>query len=169
MQGVAAKNDASYDLPRTRHVTTACSWQGAAMGLYRAGTTCRLHPYTGEPAAALQLMRGVRLHTTLPVIVRAWRGYASLATSDAYSRHLLETVRPKLEALRGFRGLYLLSRRLPSEVEYEVLTIWDSMEAIRAFAGEHLERAVVEPEAAAVLTRFDHEVRHYEVIAGPND
>jgi len=41
--------------------------------------------------------------------------------------------------------------------------------SIRAFAGEHVERAVVEPEAAAVLTRFDQEVRHYEVMAGPND
>ena len=101
------------------------------------------------------------------MIVRAWRGYASLARSDAYSRHLLGTVRPKLERLPGFRGLYLLSRRLPTEVEYEVLTIWDSMDAIRAFAGDDLARAVVEPEAAAVLTRFDQEVRHYEVVAGP--
>ena len=103
------------------------------------------------------------------MIVRAWRGYASLAASDAYSRHLLGTVRPKLERLTGFRGLYLLSRRLPSEVEYEVLTLWDSMDAIRAFAGDRVERAVVEPEAAAVLTRFDQEVRHYEVVAGPKD
>ena len=89
--------------------------------------------------------------------------------ADAYSRHLLGTVRQKLERLPGFRGLYLLSRRLPNEVEYEVLTMWESMDAIRAFAGEHVERAVVEPEAAAVLIRFDQEVRHYEVMAGPND
>ena len=103
------------------------------------------------------------------MIIRAWRGYASLAKADAYSRHLLGAVRPKLGRLPGFRGLYLLSRRLPTEVEYEVLTIWASMDAIRAFAGEHVERAVVEPEAAAVLTRFDQEVRHYEVLAGPKD
>ena len=103
------------------------------------------------------------------MIVRAWRGYAPPTAADAYSRHLLATVRPNLERLPGFRGLYLLSRRLPNEVEYEVLTMWESMDAIRAFAGEHVERAVVEPEAAAVLTRFDQEVRHYEVMAGPND
>ena len=103
------------------------------------------------------------------MIVRAWRGYAPLARADAYSRHLLGTVRPKLERLPGFRALYLLSRRLPTEVEYQVLTMWDSMDAIKAFAGEHVERAVVEPEAAAVLTRFDQEVRHYEVVAAPKD
>src|SRR5256885_13965185 len=101
------------------------------------------------------------------MIVRACRGYAPPMAADAYSRHLLGTVRPNLERLPGFRGLYLLSRRLPNEVEYEVLTMWESMDAIRAFAGEHVERAVVEPEAAAVLTRFDQEVRHYEVMAGP--
>ncbi len=66
------------------------------------------------------------------MIIRAWRGYASLAKADGYSRHLLDAVRPKLGRLPGFRGLYLLSRRLPTEVEYEVLTIWDSMDAIRA-------------------------------------
>jgi hypothetical protein len=43
------------------------------------------------------------------------------------------------------------------------------MDAIRAFAGDDLARAVVEPEAAAVLTRFDQEVRHYEVVAGPKE
>ena len=49
------------------------------------------------------------------MIIRAWRGYASLAKADAYSRHLLGAVRPKLGRLPGFRGLYLLSRRLPTE------------------------------------------------------
>lgn len=103
------------------------------------------------------------------MIVRSWRGYASPAQSGAYPRHLLGTVRPKLTHLPGFRGLYLLSRRLGDEVEYEVLTLWDSLDAVRAFAGEQLERAVVEPEAAAVLTRFDREVQHYEVLAGPEN
>jgi len=116
-----------------------------------------------------QLKRDPLGCTQAPMIVRAWRGYAPLVTADAYSRHLLGTVRPQLERLPGFRGLYLLSRRLPNEVEYQVLTMWESMDAIRAFAGEHVERAVVEPEAAAVLTRCDQEVRHYEVMPGPNE
>lgn len=74
---------------------------------------------------------------------------------------------PKLETLAGFRGLYLLRRLGSAEVECRVLTIWDSMEAIRAFAGPSPERAVVEPEAQAALVPFDAEVEHYEVLARP--
>jgi len=101
------------------------------------------------------------------MIIRMWRGFASKTTRDAYPKHLLETVRPRLEGISGFRGLYLLRRDHPDEVEYQVLTMWESMDAVRAFAGDYPEHAVVEPEAAAVLTRFDDVVRHYDVLAGP--
>jgi heme-degrading monooxygenase HmoA len=101
------------------------------------------------------------------MILRAWRGFAGLADQERYPHHLLETVRPKLEAIPGFCGLYLLRRRDSAEVEYQVLTLWDSMDTVRAFAGPTPERAVVEPEAQAVLLRFDKEVQHYEVLAQP--
>jgi len=101
------------------------------------------------------------------MIVRSWRGYAERAREDVYPRHLLHNVRPKLEALAGFRGLYLLRRRSGQEVEFEVLTLWESMTAIQAFAGSRPEEAVVEPEAEAALIRFDRSVRHYEVLAQP--
>ncbi len=102
------------------------------------------------------------------MVVRAWRGYAAPTNTEAYPRHLLQAVRPKLEQLPGFRGLYLLRRPGPSEVEYQVLTLWDSMDAVRTFAGATPERAVVEPEAQAALVRYDTEVRHYELVAGPS-
>ena len=79
----------------------------------------------------------------------------------------MQSVRPKLEQLAGFRGLYLLRRRQQDEVEFLVLTLWDSMESIRAFAGEHPDLAVVEPEARAALVRFDDTVNHYEILAAP--
>jgi heme-degrading monooxygenase HmoA len=101
------------------------------------------------------------------MIIRAWRGYATLGHEEAYPRHLLQTVRPKLEALSGFGGLYLLRRRDSTEVEFQVLTLWNSMEDVQAFAGADLERAVVEPEAETALVRFDASVRHYEVLARP--
>ena len=101
------------------------------------------------------------------MIVRAWRGYASAAAPDAYPKHLLENVRPNLERLAGFQGLTLLRRDLGAEIEYLVLTLWESMEAVRAFAGEDPGRAVVEPEACATLTRFDDRVTHYDMLAGP--
>ena len=100
--------------------------------------------------------------------MRSWRGYASASNAEAYPRHLLETVQPTLEALVGFRGVYLLTRREADEVEYLVLTLWDSMDAIRRFAGDEPNRAVVEPEARAVLLRFDAEVKHYQVLASPD-
>jgi heme-degrading monooxygenase HmoA len=101
------------------------------------------------------------------MVVRAWRGYGSVANAEGYPRHLLQTVRPKLEQLAGFHGLYLLRRREPEEIEFLVLTLWDSMDAVRAFAGEQPDLAVVEPEARAALVRFDERVHHYEVLAAP--
>jgi len=101
------------------------------------------------------------------MIVRAWRGYAAPAEAQVYPRHLVQSVRPKLEQLAGFRGLYLLRRGGLEEIEFMVLTLWDSMEAVRAFAGDQPEVAVVEPEARAALVRFDDRVSHYEVLAAP--
>jgi hypothetical protein len=49
-------------------------------------------------------------------------------------------------------------------VEFFVLTKWASMDAVRSFAGDDVERSVVEPEAVAVLTSFDPTARHYEVV-----
>jgi heme-degrading monooxygenase HmoA len=102
------------------------------------------------------------------MVVRTWRGYGAVADAQAYPRHLLQSVRPKLEQLAGFRGLYLLRRRDFEEIEFLVLTLWDSMEAVHTFAGEQPEQAVVEPEARAALVRFDNTVQHYEVLAGPS-
>ena len=102
------------------------------------------------------------------MVVRAWRGYAAVADAHAYPTHLLHSVRPKLEQLAGFRGLYLLRRRGREEMEFLVLTLWDSMDAVHAFAGDRPERGVVEPEARAALLRFDETVQHYEVLAAPD-
>jgi heme-degrading monooxygenase HmoA len=102
------------------------------------------------------------------VITRIWRGYAKPASADRYEQYLLDTVRPQLAQLAGFRGLYLLRRDAGGEVEFRVLTVWDSMAAIRRFAGPSPEQAVVEPAARAVLTRYDPTVEHYEVVAGPD-
>jgi len=69
------------------------------------------------------------------MVARTWRGYGAVAEAQAYPRHLMQSVRPKLEQLAGFRGLYLLRRRQQDEVEFLVLTLWDSMELICSFAG----------------------------------
>lgn len=102
------------------------------------------------------------------MIARFWTGYAALADANAYPRHLLQTVRPKLAGIAGFGGLYLFARR-GGEVEYQVLTLWESMDALRVFAGPDPHRAVIEPAAMAALIRFDADVRHYDVLASPGE
>jgi heme-degrading monooxygenase HmoA len=71
---------------------------------------------------------------------------------------------PILRKLDGFAGVLLLQRAVSGAVEIIVITFWESLEAIRGFAGPNLETAVVADEAAALLTHFDRQVRHYEVI-----
>ena len=99
-----------------------------------------------------------------PMIVRSWRGRASLAKRDAYPAHFAHGVLSALRGIEGFLGASLLREIEGDTVEFLVLTRWTSLAAIRAFAGEDLGRAVVEPEAVAALTSFDPRVRHYEVV-----
>jgi heme-degrading monooxygenase HmoA len=101
------------------------------------------------------------------MVVRSWRGQAASAEdADAYVRHLRDSVFPELARIAGHRDAQLLRRDLDGPVEFLVLTSWDSMEAVRRFAGDEPERAVVEPAARAVLSDFDESVRHYEVVLG---
>lgn len=95
------------------------------------------------------------------MIARLWRGRARTAKdADAYQRHVTTRVLPELKGIPGHRSAQVLRRK----EEFLVITYWESMDAIRRFAGEDPERAVVEPEARAVLAEFDDVVRHYEVM-----
>jgi heme-degrading monooxygenase HmoA len=98
------------------------------------------------------------------MIARLWRGVAPGGpNADAYLHHLRESVLPVLAAIDGCRDVRVLRRDDSGRVEFLVMTFWDSMAAIRRFAGADPERSVVEPEARAVLAEYDDFVRHYEV------
>lgn len=99
------------------------------------------------------------------MIARRWRGWApDRAGADAYESHFAGTVRPALERTGGFVDATLERIEGPDgRVEIVVDTRWQSMAAIRAFAGDDIEAAVVEPEARAVLADFDARVRHIEL------
>jgi len=97
------------------------------------------------------------------MIVRMWRGEAKAANADAYERFVTTKVFAELPAIDGHRGAYLLKRRIGDDVEFMAVTLWESLDAIRAFAGDTIERAVVEPEARVVLSSFDDVVRHFEL------
>jgi heme-degrading monooxygenase HmoA len=98
------------------------------------------------------------------VIVRTWRGRAPAENLPAYVRHFRTRVLPELRQIEGFLGATLLKEIRHGEAELLVLTRWISMDAIRAFAGADLTRAVVHPDVTAILTRFDDTVQHYEVL-----
>jgi heme-degrading monooxygenase HmoA len=98
------------------------------------------------------------------MIVREWRGRASPRNEDAYPKHFRENVVPELRKLAGFLGADLSRRQLGDQIEFLVVTRWQSMDAIRGFAGADTERAVVEPGAIAALVEFDSAVHHYVVI-----
>jgi heme-degrading monooxygenase HmoA len=98
------------------------------------------------------------------VIVRAWQGCAAVTNPSGYVEHFRRNVLPELRRIDGLLGASLLRETRLQQVEFLVLTRWASMEAIRAFAGRDVTKAVVEPEAVAALVSFDETVRHYEVV-----
>ena len=101
------------------------------------------------------------------MIARHWRGVAPENTAASYLDHLCKQTLPRLKALDGHRGAFVLQRKLGDEIEFVVLTLWDSLVAVRAFAGEDYEAAVVPPEARRLLAKFDERVAHYDVSTGP--
>jgi heme-degrading monooxygenase HmoA len=100
------------------------------------------------------------------MIARIWRGQATTENAPRYQEHATRYVFPSIADLPGYRGAYLLSRETQGEVEFLAVTLWDSIDAVKGFAGKNPEIAVVEPEARAVLSQFDDFACHYEVTAG---
>lgn len=98
------------------------------------------------------------------MILRMWKARSTAEKSDRYIQHATGRVFPALRTIEGHRGAYLLRRAVDGVVELVVLTLWESMEAVRKFAGVEPEKAVVEPEARAGLTDFDETVTHFEVV-----
>ena len=92
-----------------------------------------------------------------------WRAVATRENAPAYRRHLEQSVVPQLQALPGFLSMTLMQAERGDRVEMVVSSRWESMDAVRAFAGTVPERAVIEPAARAVLAEFDDYVSHYDV------
>jgi uncharacterized protein len=96
-------------------------------------------------------------------ILRMWKGRSTLERSGAYVHHACERVFPSLRTIEGFSEAYLLRRMAGDIVEFVVLTFWESMDAVRRFAGSDPDRAVVDPEVRAILRDFDEFVTHFEI------
>jgi len=99
------------------------------------------------------------------MIARLWHGWTTPENADAYEDLLKKQIFPGILArnIAGFQKIELLRRAAGDEVEFITLMYFSSLDAIRAFAGEDHEVAVVPPAARAVLSRFDARSVHYEV------
>jgi antibiotic biosynthesis monooxygenase (ABM) superfamily enzyme len=102
-----------------------------------------------------------RLDTTGDVITRLWRGWTTAENADAYQQFLLTRLFPSMRAITGFRGADVLRRRDGEEVAFVTLTRFESIEAIRGFAGDDYEVPVLEPEAVALLSRYEDSASHF--------
>ena len=103
------------------------------------------------------------------MITRIWRGWTTKENAPLYEQLLLTEIFPGIAArnVSGYQGISLCRRDLGSEVEFMTVMWFDSIEAMKAFAGEDYEIAVVPPKARAVLARFDERSAHYDTVVQP--
>lgn len=95
------------------------------------------------------------------MITRLWRGWTAAEDADAYERFLLEELFPSMCDIPGFRGADVLRHDEHDEVAFVTLTRFETLDAIRAFAGEDYETAVLEPTARALLSRHEQLAQHF--------
>jgi uncharacterized protein len=96
-------------------------------------------------------------------ILRRWSARATESQLPHYLEHFSQNVLPELRQVPGYLGANLSLRRIEGQVEIIVETAWESLDAIRDFAGPDLEAAVVADQAAALLTSYDRRVQHSEI------
>lgn len=100
------------------------------------------------------------------MIVRMWHGRVPPAKAQAYREFLIRRAIPDYRSVPGNLSVQILERHAPDAIHFITLTTWESLGAIRAFAGDDLERAKYYPEDESFLLEFEPKVVHYEVVGG---
>jgi heme-degrading monooxygenase HmoA len=103
------------------------------------------------------------------MIARIWQGRTRPAMGKPYYAYLEQTGLQEYRATEGFQQVMVLTREMGDETEYLLITLWDSMEAVRRFAGPEPERAVYYPEDDRYFPEHERTpyVRHYQVRDAP--
>lgn len=101
------------------------------------------------------------------MIARTWHGMVPAEKAEAYHAYLLRTGYPDYRATEGNRGVYILRRAEGDVAHFLILSLWDSYDAIRKFAGDDVDRARYYPEDEEFLLELEPKVTHYEVLIGP--
>jgi antibiotic biosynthesis monooxygenase (ABM) superfamily enzyme len=99
------------------------------------------------------------------MISRIWHGYTTPLHAEAYENLLRDEIFAWIASknIPGYQGIQLYRRELGEEVEFITIMWFDSIDSVKAFAGEDYETAVVLPQAQALLARYDALSQHYEV------
>jgi heme-degrading monooxygenase HmoA len=98
------------------------------------------------------------------MIARTWRGTVRRADAEEYAGYIRETGFAEYGQAAGNRGAWMLRRDKGERTEFVTLSLWESEDAIRAFAGDDIEAAVLYPEDARYLIGGESTVAHYEVL-----
>jgi heme-degrading monooxygenase HmoA len=103
-----------------------------------------------------------------PLIARIWHGSTQAARADEYLAYLERTGASECRATPGNRGVYVLRRIKQDRAEFTFISLWESVEAIRRFAGEDYEKAHYYPEDRDFLLELEPFVEHYDVLDAPS-
>jgi heme-degrading monooxygenase HmoA len=98
------------------------------------------------------------------VIARLWRGWTRSEDRDGYVEYLRRTGIAEYQKTPGNRAAYILRREVGDRTEFLTLTFWESLEAVKVFAGDDVERAVFYPEDDRFLVDREATVSHYELL-----
>ena len=101
------------------------------------------------------------------MIARLWHGFTTRENANKYEAMLKPDVLPGLDKVAGYKGSYLLRRDHGNEIEFVTMMLWESIDALRAVAGDNYEVAIVPEERRRVLSRWDERAQHYEVVLDP--
>jgi heme-degrading monooxygenase HmoA len=101
------------------------------------------------------------------MIARIWRGFTREADKDTYFEYLQKTGLPDYASIPGNGGVWVLRRVREGKAEFTLISLWESYEAIKAFAGADYEKAVYYPEDKKFLLELEPHVAHYEVLSSP--
>jgi heme-degrading monooxygenase HmoA len=101
------------------------------------------------------------------MIARTWHGMVPADRGDQYQTYLERTGIPDLRATPGNRGVWVLRRTDGGRTHFLLVSLWESIESIRAFAGDEVERARYYPEDAEFLLELEPQVTHYDVVTYP--
>jgi heme-degrading monooxygenase HmoA len=101
------------------------------------------------------------------MIARIWRGVTRESDKDIYFEYLQQTGLQEYASIPGSRGVWVLRRVHDGKAEFTLISLWESWDAIKAFAGANYEKAVYYPEDNKFLLQLEPHVTHYEVLSSP--